>query len=478
MGQSIFFNAVLAAVSRVFVVGLGLGVTALTVRIISAEQFGVYSFVLTVGTLLQLAADFGLYLTASRELGANLGQPALVMQHIVSLRLTLLAAVFALGLAGFFIAPATQQWGLLLCVLAVGLIAQSGSQLLMGVFQAYGTIWKATVGDVVGRLVQAGMLAYILFRGVSGSISPILGVAASFSAGLLVALCIHGALAPHRNAMMPKVSLSAWRRIIGVSWPIALMLILNVIYFRIDIVILSMFRASQEVGWYSLAYKIIENGLFFPAMLGGLLLPHISSAIRSKDAGRASDLVSQGLLLSLYVIVIAVPILVVFPASIIAFIGGDGFAPSAPLLAILSLALAIMFCGNIFGFALVALEKQRLLAGLYGVLVAVNIGLNSVYVPQYGAVAASWITVLTEACAMTAAGYAVHRSVSWRLPVIRIALALIAACIAVYVGSILPDVVHIAWRLGGVAALYGWMGYVLGLWDKNTLHALRRPVRV
>lgn len=474
MGQSIFFNAVFAAASRILVLGLGLGVTALTVRIISVEQFGIYSFVLTIGTFLQLAADFGLYLTASRELGANLRRPAKAMRHIVSLRGVLLLAVFAFGIGVFFAVPSMRQLAALLFLIALGLIAQSGSQLLMGVFQAYGTIWKATVGEIIGRVVQVGILGYLWLHRAEDGAASLSGIAIAFSAGLLVALIIHGILAPHRGALLPKVSIPAWKRIISISWPIALMLILNVIYFRVDILILSMFRPDQEVGWYSLAYKIIENGLFFPAMLGGLLLPHITSAITSADTKRANDLVSQGLLLSFYIAIIAVMILVIFADPLIAFIGGSGFEPSGPLLRVLSLALAIMFFGNIFGFALIALEKQRTLAVLYGVLVLGNIILNIMYIPRYGAIAASWVTVITEAAAMLFAAYVVHRHLQWKIDGMRMILALLCAGVAVYVGFILPEGVHVAWRIACVGILYGWMGYVFGLWNKTTLMALRQ----
>lgn len=256
------------------------------------------------------------------------------------------------------------------------------------------------------------------------------------------------------------------------------MLILNVIYFRIDIVMLSALRTSEEVGWYSLAYKIIENGLFFPAMLGGLLLPHITAAITSSRMKRASELVSQGLLLSFYAVIFAVLILIVFSEPLILFIAGAGFTPSAPLLRVLALALAIMFFGNIFGFALIALEKQRLLVVLYGILVIGNILLNLMAIPLYGAFAAAWVTVATEMAAMLFAAYAVRRHIRWSPAYARMALATFSAGVAIYVGSILPESIHIAWRLAVIGALYGWMGYVFGLWDNATLKELREPTHI
>ncbi|MEK7499626.1 MAG: oligosaccharide flippase family protein, partial [Patescibacteria group bacterium] len=161
MGQSIFTNVFIATVSRVVVVVLGITVTAVTARIISAESFGMYSLLLTIGTFLQLFADFGLYLTASYELGAAAQQRESVMRHIVSLRLALLGLFFTLGFISFLFIPSAKGFVTIFVLLLFGLVFQSMSQLMMGVFQAYGDVWKATVGDVLGRVAQVSILGYV-----------------------------------------------------------------------------------------------------------------------------------------------------------------------------------------------------------------------------------------------------------------------------------------------------------------------------
>lgn len=470
MGQSIFLNAIIAAASRVIVVALGLYATALTVRIISVESFGTYSLLLTIGTFLQLFADFGLYLTASRELGAAQDKRESVMRHIISLRLALLGIFFTLGFIFFLFIPHMRSLISIFVLLLLGLVFQSMSQLMMGVFQAYGDIWKATVGDVLGRVAQVGILGYIFYNRWEKSL---LWVAAAFMVSLFIAWVTHLVFIPRWVRFFPKISLPTWRYLVKTSWPIGLMLVLNVIYFRSDIIILPVFRPLTEVGWYGLAYKIIENGLFFPAMLGGLLLPHISSAISVKNTQRVKDIVSQGLVLSLYVGIIVITVLLVFAGPIITLIAGSGFDSSVPLLRVLSGALALMFLGNIFGFALIALSRQRTLVVLYGFLVLFNIASNILFIPMYGAHAAAWITVVTEAIAMFTGAYVVYGSIKYRIPIFPIVLAVFSALIASYVGSIFPSYIHISFRLVFVGALYAGLGYCFGLWNAKTISILR-----
>lgn len=476
MAQSIFSNVIIATTSRFAVILLGLLATILTLRVISVEMFGVYSLVLTIGTFIQLFADFGLYITASRELGATQGKMGSIMQHIVSLRLTLLLSFFCLGIVAFISIPDLRDMALVFMCIAMGLIFQSLSQLMMGVFQVYGHIWKATVGDIIGRGVQVALLWYVMYSKQEGAL---MWVAVALMLSMLATFVVHSILVPHKRGMFPQVSIAAWRRIIKSSWPIALMLVLNVIYFRSDIVILSLFRSNDEVGWYGLAYKIIENGLFFPAMLGGLLLPHMSSALALSKNQRVQTILSQGLSLALYGAIIVSVILIVFASPVVAFISGrTDLYVSISLLRILTAALAIMFIGNIFGYALIALSRQRTLAVLYSLLVVCNIGANIVLIPMFGAVAAAWTTVATEAVAMCTAAYIVYRSIQYRLPVKNIGIALGAGCIATYIGAILPSVLHIGFRLAFVGLLYAGVGYVFGLWNKATLSILRNTSSV
>ncbi len=464
MGQSIFSNAIVATLGRIVTLACGLAATALMTRILNVNEFGGYSFILTIAIILQLSADFGLYLTLSRELGVSHGKPNETITNIASLRLTLLIVLFGLVLVGFLVLPSIRMYMRVFLLLAIGLIFQSGSQLLMSIFQAYGCIWRATIGDIVGRVVQVAALAVGFF--VFPTAVTILWVAGAFTAGLTIAFGIHILLLPEKRLLRMRISRKMWGHIIRISWPIALMLILNGIYFRIDTVLLSLLRTTQEVGLYSLAYKIIENGLFFPAMIGGLLLPAITSALVHHDTRRSQELITQGLTLSLSGACILVAVLIAFANDIILLLAPASFVASAPLLQILALALGSMFLGNIFGFSVIALGKQKDLAILYGVLVLGNIVLNLFLIPLYGAFAAAWVTVATEITATLVAAIIVRRHIPWRLPLRSSAPILISALVSVGLSAILLADSSISVRLGVTFALYGAMMHWCGVWSR------------
>lgn len=470
MPQSIFSNAFIATLGRGVTLVCGVVATALMARMLGTSGLGFYSLVLTVGTILQLGADFGLYLTLSRVLGIQHGKPSEKIANIVSLRLALLATLFGLGLVVFLSVPSLRVSSGIFLIFALGLIFQSGSQLLMSVFQAYGCVWRASLGDIVGRVVQVALLGLGLI--VFPEHNTPIWVAMAFSVGLVASFCIHVLIVPEKRLLRLRFSLAMWRQIMYSSWPIALMLILNVIYFRIDTILLFSLRTSTEVGLYSLAYKVIENGLFFPAMIGGLLLPAISSALSDGARSRAQKLVSQGLLLSLSGACMLVALLITFSHEIITILAGASFAESAPLLRILAIALGTMFLGNIFGFSLIALGKQKSLAILYFALVVGNIFANYVAIPIFGAAGAAWVTVATELSATVAAGFMVRRHIAWSIPYTQVGIIIFAAIGSIGVASIFSPMLF--WvRLCVAIVLYISSMHYTGIWSLQSLSSIR-----
>ena len=471
MPQSILVNSAIALLGRLATLVLGLGATVLITRLLGAQDFGQYSFVATISIFLQLIADFGLYLTASRELGQPASQE-IQFGHILSLRAIFLLLVYGSSGAIFFLVPSLHPLAPLFGVFAVGFAVQSISQLLMSIFQAYGVVWRATISDILGRIVQVGLLLALYLHSMKAS-THIIAVAGAFSVGLLVACCIHILIIPHKKLLIPTISLSVWKKIIKVSMPIGALLVLNTIYFRIDTVMLAFFRTSYEVGWYSLAYRIIENTLFFPAMLGGLVLPHISSALTNKQHARSRGFVEEALFLSLSLALPIVALLALFSTQIVTAISGQAFAVSGPILSVLAWAGGIMFIGNILGFSLIALRRQRDLLVLYTVLVVGNIGANLIYIPHYGALGAAWITVVTEGVATAVASFLVYKHIPWSIPFINLAKLAASTVIAVFVGLLLPESMSFIIRIFSICAVYVILGYTSGIWNHSMTSLLR-----
>lgn len=187
-----------------------------------------------------------------------------------------------------------------------------------------------------------------------------------------------------------------WKYILRESLPLALTVVFTVIYFKIDVVMLSIIRGNNsEIGWYSAAMRLIELVGVVPALIASALFPIVSGLHKeSIDSLRKVYQTSFR-----YLIVIALPIAVgtlLLSEHLIFTIYGEEYAKTIPALKILSLALVFIFVNYILMNILVAVDRQKTNAIMAGTCVFVNVALNMCLIPHYGYLGAGTATVITE----------------------------------------------------------------------------------
>ena len=215
----------------------------------------------------------------------------------------------------------------------------------------------------------------------------------AFSFSSIIGFCIVDVCI---EKIRPSFDLKFWRYILKESLPLALSVIFTVIYFKIDVVMLSIIRGSDsEIGWYSAAMRLIELMGIVPALIVSALFPIVSSLYKeSIDSLKGVYRTSFR-----YLIMIALPIAVgtlLLSEHLIYTIYGEEYVKTIPALKILSLALVFIFVNYILMNILVAVDRQMTNAILAGTCVLVNIALNMCLIPHYGYLGAGTATVITE----------------------------------------------------------------------------------
>src|SRR3989344_6571625 len=86
-----------------------------------------------------------------------------------------------------------------------------------------------------------------------------------------------------------------WKYILKETWPIRLSIFFNLIYYKMDTIILSLSWPSSVVGLYGAPYKVLEVLITFPAMFAGLMTPHFVKTYAEGNAERFEKLLSRAL---------------------------------------------------------------------------------------------------------------------------------------------------------------------------------------
>jgi O-antigen/teichoic acid export membrane protein len=142
-----------------------------------------------------------------------------------------------------------------------------------------------------------------------------------------------------------------------VALPLAVTMLFNYLYFRLDLLLLSWIKTDVQVAQYGLAYRVIEGLIVLPSYVMLALFPAITR--REGDQERLSTTVGAALG---GLEAIALPItalLAIFAPEIVVVLGGHKYVRAAPVLAILALALGLSYLNGVFGSALLALGQQR-----------------------------------------------------------------------------------------------------------------------
>jgi O-antigen/teichoic acid export membrane protein len=104
-----------------------------------------------------------------------------------------------------------------------------------------------------------------------------------------------------------------------------------------------------------------------------------------------------------------VTLLILFAPQVVRILGGNMYGSSVTSMQVLSMAVALIWLSNLVDHGLIAVGKQGALLGIACLGLVVNVVINLVLIPIYGAEGAAAATVITEAAVLLPALYMLSR---------------------------------------------------------------------
>ena len=184
------------------------------------------------------------------------------------------------------------------------------------------------------------------------------------------------------------------KKLLRDSWPLVFSSGVLMIQARIDQVMLKEMVGNIEVGYYSVAIRLIEALAFVPILINNSLYPSIQNAKKHSEKLYQNRLLNFYRLNFLLFLVFAIPIFL-FSEKIVVILFGIEYQPAAVLLAILSIRLFFANMGVARGVYLLSENLMRfsLVTMILGTLV--NVLLNYLWIRAYGAKGAIVATIFS-----------------------------------------------------------------------------------
>ena len=392
LGSRAVSNSVVILAARTVSRVVALVVVIILANALGADSYGRYTTLIAYSALVSVIADFGFNPLYTRE-AARARQE---LGHYLGTLLVL--KVFLVGASIVVLAIALQVGAGLTSVILPGaalLAATSYATLLRNTFYAVGRAEFDAIAIVAEIAIQGGLIVLGAHRH-SGVSFYLWAYTASYLFTVVYSLVVIRVF--RFGTIRLGFDLALVRRWLPWALPFGITFFLTNLYFRADVPILQHFRSFSEVGWYTFAYKPFEALQFVPLAIQAVVYPllgvyFVSDPQRLKLAYYRffKVLVLLGWPLTVGTFVLVHPIIRVFDRS-------GSFAQSEPSLRILAFGIVFLFANSAFYAMLNATNRQHLNAWATGLASVINIGLNLIFIPLYGYLAASTTTALTEAC--------------------------------------------------------------------------------
>lgn len=422
LAKKIATNTISQIIGKAVSTVLGLLSLALITRQLGPQGFGEYTTIMTFLGFFAVFADFGLTLITVQFISDKNRDEAKVLNNLFALRLVSVVFFMAIAPLIALLFPYSSELRFGMIIALFSFIFPALNQIIVGLLQKRLRMGRDAVAENAGRLaLLIGILAVARY---GGGLNWILAIT-TISAG--INFLVHYLSSLQFAKIRLAWDFSLWREIIIKSWPLALTVVLNLIYLRADTIILSIFKTSEEVGLYGAPYKMIDVLTTLPFMFAGLILPIISAAWIEKKVDYFKNVLQKSLD---FMAITAIPIVVgaqFVSRDLMSLIAGKEFVSSGNILRVLIISVAAIFIGTMFSHAVIAIDKQKKMIAAYVFTSISSLIAYLILVPKFSYYGAAGVTIYSEVMIAIFSALCVRKYSSFRPQLATTAKAVLAA---------------------------------------------------
>jgi O-antigen/teichoic acid export membrane protein len=408
----------------------------LLVRHLGVVDFGRYYTVISLVALVGGVTDIGLATVAVREYASRTGvDREAFMRQILGLRLVLslagvLVATGFAALAGYggelVLGTAVAGLGLVLTVVAHTFGVPLSVRLRMG--------WLTGI-DIAGKVLTLVFVVVLILA--SSGVVGFLAIAVPAS---LMTLVLTVAVTRRDVSLRPSLHTAELRRLLRDTLPLAVATVLNTLYARVVIIVMSLIATGLATGYFGTAARVVEVAIGVPLVLIGTTFPIFARAARD-DAARLRYVVQRVAEIAL-IGGVWMTLAMVVGAGVITdvLVGGTQAAPVADVLRVMAFALVPVTLNITWQTALVALRCHRELLVVNGLALAAIVALTFALVPALGADGAALAVVGGEMLLATMSAIALLRARRGLRPEVRLVSRVVLASAVGLAAAVVPPI--------------------------------------
>jgi len=388
IGRNITFKFIAEIISRFFTFIFFIFLA----RKLGDKEFGLYSYLQSFCMLFLIILDPGINTVFIRNVAREKNKIKNYLDSLFSLKIVLFGIylIFLIGLSKVLSFPSFKIKLLFLMAMMMG--GLSFLEFFSAAFNSLEKMEYEALIKLINKILILSIGLSLLFLGYKIK-EVLLGLV--FAYFLTFIFSFH--LVTQQIASINiRISVSFWKEIFRQSLPIALTTVFTVLFFRIDVVMLSwMGRGDTEVGWYAASIRLIDILSVIPYLIMGGVFPVFSDLFKN----RKDDflLLYEKMLKILILLGVCVAVVCyVFSQCIITGLYGSQFLKSISVFKIHIGLIPFIYLNYLLINLLTSMERQKRVAVNTGLCVPLNIILNFFLIQKYNYLGAGMATLFTQ----------------------------------------------------------------------------------
>lgn len=369
---------------------LGFALLALLARALSQADYGKLMFALTLCAMTVPITDLGASTDLFRRVAAEPGEARGRLQAVLSARLPLVVAYFALLLA--WVAVTKPDALDVVAAIAVYSVCKDLYHSYSSLFLGLKRVGYTVVAFGSSLLVLLAMVAIGVMTGA--------GLGWMTGAHVLSGVVLLAVAAGITRLKIGPIQLgSGWRlmkRVFGQGIWLFVLSLASLAHFAADTVMLGYLQPYEQVARYQAALKLLEASQFVVRPLTLILLPVCAALAARQQWDRLRRLTHEMFAGMAVLGVGAWGFVALFAVPIIRIVYTATYDDSAEVLRVLYLSVPGLYAATVAILLASSTMREKRAVLIMGTGVALNVALNLEAIPRYGALGAAWVTVISQ----------------------------------------------------------------------------------
>ena len=413
--KKIYTNAGAQIAGKILTAIIAIFLIRILTQYLSVEWYGLYSKIYNYLSIFATIADMGLYTIAVREIARAASkwdeeEVRKISGNILTIRSLGGVAIIGIALLIALFLPGYNSHIALICIGITGIFTLFGliNSSILALLQARLKSEFSLISSVTGKIVTLlGLIAitYLIPRDsiyfAEWWLIAVVGV--GLIGNIIMTLML--ALYTRRSDWIGfRCDLQYIKHIFKETLPFWIALFLGVVYFKVDVILLSILEPAHihdiSIALYSLPMKIVEVGMVFGTVYLNSLLPVLSShSLSSEKKHRVTH--TAWLLLSILGSMISIGFAfgayqVIWLIASSEYTKADNIYDSPHTLMITAWIFAVYFIASLSNYLLINANRQKELLKINIAITLLNIGLNLILIPYYSFIGAAVATLISQ----------------------------------------------------------------------------------